>query len=100
MPRSGEIMFRIIRWAIGGVLVVSRSDCGTMLNVVKPPGHDLRKNHGRMEIHGGIDMGVVSEAEWPWTNSWAFLVMSVEFPPSLRVDTATLPVTAPATFSN
>jgi uncharacterized protein YceK len=46
-----------------------------------------------------IDAQALSEAKWPWEKLWGILVLTIEFPLSLVMDTVTLPVTIPVSLS-
>lgn len=80
---------------------ISQAGCGTILNFWSSDGHGYREDYGQMDIYGGvsIDAQALSEAQWPWEKLGAILVLLVEFPLSLVMDTATLPVTIPVTLN-
>jgi uncharacterized protein YceK len=84
-----------------GIVVISQMGCGTVLNFWSSQGHGYRDDYGQMEIYGGvaIDAQALSEAKGTWEKLWAILFLTVEFPLSLVLDTATLPVTIPVTWS-
>jgi uncharacterized protein YceK len=94
-------MRRSLGIAFLGIVVISQAGCGTALNFWSSDGHGYREDYGQMGIYGGvvIDAQALSEAPWPWEKLWALLVLTVEFPLSLVMDTATLPVTIPVTLS-
>jgi uncharacterized protein YceK len=83
------------------ITVFSQTGCGTILNFWAPEGHGDRGDLGHMRIYGGvvIDARTLSEAQWPWEKLGTILVLIIEFPLSLVMDTATLPVTIPVTLS-
>jgi uncharacterized protein YceK len=94
-----------MRQGLGILLVTiaatSEMGCGTTLNFWPPGGHGYREDYGQMEIYGGvsIDAQALSEAKWPWEKLWGILVLTIEFPLSLVMDTVTLPVTIPVSLS-
>jgi len=83
------------------IAVISQMGCGTILNFWSSNGHGYREDYGQMEIYGGvsIDAQALSEAQWPWQKLWGILVLTIEFPLSLVMDTVTLPVTIPVSLS-
>jgi uncharacterized protein YceK len=83
------------------ISVFSQMGCGTIMNLM-PKGQDqIREEIGQMRIYGGvvIDAHAYSEAEGPWRKLLTFLFLTVEFPLSLAMDTATLPITIPVSAS-
>jgi uncharacterized protein YceK len=94
-------MGRSLGIAIIAVLVISQAGCGTVMNFSPKVESSQREEIGRMRIYGGvrIDAQTLSEAAWPWQKLLTLLVLTVEFPLSLVMDTVTLPVTIPVTLS-
>ncbi len=87
--------------AILAMVVLSQIGCGTIMNFMPKVERGQREELGMMRIYGGvrIDAQTLSDASWPWQKILTFLFLTVEFPLSLVLDTATLPVTIPVTLS-
>lgn len=82
-------------------LVISLAGCGTVLNLM-PESHALPKGSGEKGIYGGVvfDVDTVSAAEWPWEKLVGiFMLLFIDLPLSVVLDTATLPITIPVTLS-
>ena len=81
-------------------LFVSLTGCGTVMNLM-PKSHALPKGSGEKAVYGGVvfDVATVSEAEWPWEKLLGILMLlMIDLPLSLGMDTATLPITIPVTL--
>jgi uncharacterized protein YceK len=75
--------------------------CGTIMNFWPKVDSGQREEIGKMRVYGGvrIDAQTFSEAAGPWQKLLTLLILVVEFPLSLVMDTVTLPVTIPVTLS-
>jgi uncharacterized protein YceK len=94
-------MKRALAIMISAMLVLSQTGCGTIFNFWPKDEHSSLEGMGKMRIYGGVRMDgeALSEAPWVWQKLLTILVLTVEFPLSLVMDTVTLPVTIPVTLS-
>jgi uncharacterized protein YceK len=94
-------MKRTFGLTIVAIAVISQMGCGTVFNFWPRDENTVHEEIGQMRVYGGIRMDgqALGEARWPWGKFLAFLVLTVEFPLSLVMDTATLPVTIPVSLS-
>ena len=94
-------MKRALGITIVAIAVISQMGCGTVFNFWPKDDHSTLEGMGRMRIYGGVRMDgqALSEAPWLWRKLLTLLVLTVEFPLSLVMDTVTLPVTIPVTLS-
>jgi uncharacterized protein YceK len=86
---------------IVAIAAISQTGCGTVFNFWPKDEHSTHEEIGQMRVYGGVRMDgrAFSEASWPWQKLLAILILTVEFPLSLVMDTITLPVTIPVTLS-
>ena len=93
-------MRRSIGIAILAIFVISQTGCGTIMNFSPKFDSGQREEIGKMRVYGGvrIDAQTFSEASG-WQKLLTLLLLTVEFPLSLVMDTVTLPVTIPVTLS-
>ncbi len=94
-------MKRALGIAIVVVAAISQTGCGTVFNFLPKDAQSTHEEMGRMRVYGGVRMDgqALSEAPWVWRKLLGLLILTVEFPLSLVMDTATLPVTIPVTLS-
>ena len=94
-------MKRALGIMIVAMAVISQMGCGTVFNFWPKDEHSVHEEIGQMRVYGGVrlDAQALSEARWPWGKLLGILILTVEFPLSLVLDTATLPVTIPVTLS-
>jgi uncharacterized protein YceK len=94
-------MKRALGLTIVAMALISQAGCGTVFNFVPKDEHSAHEEIGQMRVYGGVrlDGQALGEARWPWGKILGVLILAVEFPLSLVMDTATLPVTIPVSLS-
>ena len=94
-------MKRTLGITIVATALLSQVGCGTVFNFWPKDEHSAHEEIGQMRVYGGIRMDgqALGEAKWPWGKLLGVIILAVEFPLSLVMDTATLPVTIPVSLS-
>ena len=94
-------MKRGLGLTIVATAMICQIGCGTVFNFWPRNEHSTLEGMGKMRIYGGVrmDAQALGEASSPWGKLLTILVLLVEFPLSLVMDTVTLPVTIPVTLS-
>ncbi|HVE41519.1 MAG TPA: YceK/YidQ family lipoprotein [Planctomycetota bacterium] len=94
-------MKRALGLTIAALALLCQAGCGTVFNFWPKDEHSVHEDMGKMRVYGGVrlDGQALGEARWPWGKVLAILILTVEFPLSLVMDTATLPVTIPVSLS-
>jgi len=94
-------MKRALGITIVAISVISQMGCGTVFNFWPRDDHSVHEEIGQMRVYGGVRMDgqAFVDAQGPWRKLLAILILTVEFPLSLVMDTATLPVTIPVSLN-
>ena len=94
-------MKRALAITIVAMALISQTGCGTVFNFWPRDEHSTLEGMGQMRVYGGVRMDGQAFLDAPgfWRKVLAFLVLTIEFPLSFVMDTATLPVTIPVTLN-